>query len=317
MPNAERRRVLKTFLGGAGATLCGASGSVSAAAVPAAQAGAPMGATKPGQPLESRFLSFEDEWSRFEAIMRITRSIEDEDDILFWYQHVSFVVPLNSPPLPVARFEGMEFTRHERVGETAYLHHGHNLSYPRDLTSGEFSDTALNPVTGTVVTVPGFIPEQLGPTHLLTPKGVIWTGAPSPDPVMGYYMIHQEGAFVVCDRRREEPHYAPANFMETSFERVALSDYEDRRIRKLPAITHGSFIWPYPDWLEMGDRPGHMLTTWSGCKLNSVAELPREFRERTEREYPHRLEIDRTAFWEWETETSEPTETSDTTEKAG
>ncbi len=252
-----------------------------------------------GAPVTMEFLHFDDEIERFRQTMRVTRSIEDNDDILFWYHHISFVVPLNQRPAPVARFEGIEFTRHERVDEHTYLHHGHNLSYPRDLATGKFSDTAINPVTGNRVRVPGFLPETLGPTHLLTPKGVYWTGDPSPDPMTGYYMFHRDGSHVVMDWLREPPHYAPQNFMETSYARATASDFLDHGITKLMTVTNGSYVLPYPEWLEMGDRPGHMLITWSGFKLNSIAELPIEFRERVEQEMPNRLKINREAFEEW------------------
>ncbi len=252
-----------------------------------------------GEPITMEFLHFDDKVEHFRQTMRVLRSTEDNADIVFWYHHMAFVVPLNQRPQPVARFEGMEFTRHERVGEDTYLHHGHNLSYPRHLKTGAFSDTAINPVTGKQVKVPGFIPHTLGPTHLLTPQGVYWTGNPSPEPTTGYYMFHQDGTHVVMDWNREPPHYAPPNFMETSFARVSASDFMDQNITMLMTITNGSYVFPYPDWMEMGDRPGHMLITWSGFKLHSIEELPTEFRDRVEKEMPHRLEIDRTAFKEW------------------
>ena len=148
-PSASRRGLL----GGLAATGAAVALAPNAAAQTAA-GGPAIGATRPGAPLQSQVLTFASEWERFAAIMRITRSIEDAADILFWYQHISFVVPIDSPPLPVARFEGMEFTRHERVAEDQYLHHGHNLSYARDLETGAFTDMAVNPVTGRTVRVP-------------------------------------------------------------------------------------------------------------------------------------------------------------------
>jgi hypothetical protein len=42
-------------------------------------------------------------------------------------------------------------------------------------------------------------------------------------------------------------------------------------------------------WMNMTDEPGHVIWHASGAKLRSLDELPREYRERAEREYPERM----------------------------
>jgi len=39
----------------------------------------------------------------------------------------------------------------------------------------------------------------------------------------------------------------------------------------------------------MKDQPGHVIWHASGVKLRNIGELPREYRERAEREYPERM----------------------------
>ena len=290
-PVTSRREALRTMATWAGGTATfGAAASSSPSAV---------AATSARTSIESTFLRYDDEVARFRDVMRITRDIKDSADVLFWYHFISYVVAEGRRPFPIVRWEGIEFTHHERVGENEYLHHGHNLAFARDLDTGAFTESAYNPVTGKTIRVPPGIPKKLGPTHLLTPKGVIWTGAPSLEPVQGYHMLRESGPYVVLDRHREPPHYAPNTFMETSYEQALREHFEDRRLTSLPATTNGSFVFPWPEWMEMGNTQGHMLITWNGFKLKSIDELPREYRARAERDAPRFLQVDMTAFREY------------------
>ena len=41
--------------------------------------------------------------------------------------------------------------------------------------------------------------------------------------------------------------------------------------------------------MNMGDRPGHVIWHASGVKLRSIDDLPAEYRDRAEKEYPERM----------------------------
>jgi hypothetical protein len=58
----------------------------------------------------------------------------------------------------------------------------------------------------------------------------------------------------------------------------------------------GAYVFPYPDWMEMGDLPGHMFAAWSGHKLRGIEQLPAEFLARARAEHPALLSVDRTQF---------------------
>ena len=60
--------------------------------------------------------------------------------------------------------------------------------------------------------------------------------------------------------------------------------------------TSGGYVYPYPRWLEMGDTRGHMFGVWSGKKLDGPEQLPREYLQRAEAEYPELLEVDLAPF---------------------
>ena len=164
----DRRDAMAALLAGSvGAAFATAPRLAAAAATPSAAARSatqasgtlPTGASRPqgslaaGDRWASSFLLL-DPVQRFRQALRIQRSLADEADILHWYHFIMVAVPLNATPKAVVRWEGIEFSRHQKLAENRYRLHGHNLSFPRHLETGEFVDAVLNPVTKKRVTVP-------------------------------------------------------------------------------------------------------------------------------------------------------------------
>jgi hypothetical protein len=232
---------------------------------------------------------------QFRQVMRIQRSLEDADDILHWYHFVMVAVPEKATPKAVVRWEGIEFSRHERIGENRYRMHGHNLSFPRDLQTGEFVDSVVNPVTGRRVDVPPMALTE-DPGLIRAPEGTITLDRPTAPPRPDYRVLRRESDVVKVDAIRVPPDTWPVTFLETGYEATPAALFDDPSNRWLPSEVSGAYVFPWPKWMQMGDAPGHMFATWSGYKLRSVDQLPEEFRRRAERDRPQLLHVDRAAF---------------------
>jgi hypothetical protein len=242
----------------------------------------------------SEFLRL-DPVQRFRQAMRIQRSLEDEADILHWYHFIMIAVPVGMTPRPVVRWEGIELSRHRRIGENRYRVHGHNLSFPRDLQTGEFVDEVTNPVTGKRVRVPPMALTE-DPGMIRSVEGNLALDKPQSAPRPPYGVLRREGNVVKIDAIRVPPETWPVTFIETGYEAVPGDLFDDARNLWLPSDVSGAYVFPWPKWMEMGDAPGHMFATWSGYKLRSVDQLPAEFRSRAERDYPQLLKVDLKAF---------------------
>lgn len=305
----DRRAAMQALLGaGLGATLASgpaavaapaplAAASASATAGPAAKGRArtqSQGSLPRGGRWTSSFLAL-DPVQTFRQAWRIQRSLEDEADVLHWYHFIMIAVPLDATPKPVVRWEGIELSRHQKIGPERYRLHGHNLSFPRDLRSGEFVDAVINPVTKRSVGVP---PMALtgDPGMVRSPAGVISLDKASAAPRPDYKELRREGGFVKVDAIRVPPDTWPVTFLETGYESSPAALFDDPSQLWLPSDVSGAYVFPYPKWMEMGDAPGHMFATWSGYKLRSIDELPEEFRRRAERDFPRLLQVDRAAF---------------------
>ena len=243
----------------------------------------------------SAFLHFEPV-EQFRQAWRIQRSLADEDEILHWYHFIMVAVPLGRAPQPVVRWEGIELSAHRRIGDHRYRLHGHNLSFARDLATGRFVDEVRNPLTGRMVR-PVTMALTGDPGYVASPEGVVPLDAPPGTPPRPKYgMLRREGAFVKIDAIRVPPADWPGTFLEMGTEAAPAALFDDPAQGWLPAEVSGAYVFPWPDWMEMGDAGGHMFAAWSGHKLRHVAQLPAEFLARARADHPELLRVDRAQF---------------------
>jgi hypothetical protein len=272
-----------------GFVAAGAMSALAAGAGVAASAANRSATPNRGQ-VRSEILTFDDPVEEFRQYLRIERSlVEDEGSTLTWYNWIAFVVAEGRAPFPLMRFEGMEYSYYRRVAPMEYRIHAHNLSYARDLRTGEFLREIENPLTGRVLKVepavlltdPGVLASPRGFRNLKS-DGKTWR--------QPFRVFRIQDDLVKFDSVRTAPPAMPTVHIENSCQWVLRSLFEDSSIRSLPVEFAGVYLFPFPKWLEMGDRKGHMYGMWDGRKLEGPAELPVEFLRRTEQQFPGLLE---------------------------
>jgi hypothetical protein len=245
--------------------------------------------------LVSEVLTFKDPVEKLEAEFRLYRSLEPEDDVLLWYCWTAFIIADGETVAPFVRYEGIEFSHHKRIDKNVYRIHGHNLSFPRDLNTGAFLSEARNPITGEIVKVPPTVLTE-DPGMIYAPQGKRPLNRPDAAFTPTYSFFRVEGDLVKAEQIRVPPDNWVKPFIETSHNWAPRAQFDDKRIKRLPMGTSGAFVYPFPRWLNMGERKGHMFGLWSGRKLDGVRALPRAFYDRVEREYPQLLKVDLTRF---------------------
>ena len=271
-----------------GALLLAGAGAGASLLPPLAEAAAPPAAPPlppPGAPTDSTFIRFADERERFEALFRFERDLRDEGEALSWYHFVVYAVPQGGRPVPVVRFEGMEYSYFRRIADLTWRIHAHNLSFPRDLHTQAFVERVTNPVTGeSIAPAPMVLLDDPGVLH--SPRGYLPLDARSDRWLDTYIVLRREGDLVKIEHIRPKPEGWPVTFIESSVSSVPRAEFDDPRVTSLKFQTSGFYIFPFPKWMNMGDRPGHMIGAWSGRKLGGVAELPVEFAARARAEHP-------------------------------
>jgi hypothetical protein len=72
---------------------------------------------------------------------------------------------------------------------------------------------------------------------------------------------------------------------------IRRDQFLDSTIERLPTMFTVSNFQPWPAWMQMGDRPGHILFHASGVKLGSIDEIPDEHRLRALKDHPALLTL--------------------------
>ena len=286
----SRRGVLKGAAAGAAAIGSSTFAAGAAAANPPAASYLPPN----GQVVSEQF-GYSDPLEKMRNEFRIYRDWRDEADVLLWYMFTVFVIAEGHAVAPLVRYEGIEFSHHKRIDEHVFRIHGHNMSYPRALDTGEFVDSAVNPVTGDTVSVPPTVLTE-DPGMLYAPAGKRPLDRETAEftPTSSLFRIEDELVKVEQIRVPPDDWFTP--FIESSHNWTPRAMFDDASILRLPMGTSGGYVYPYPGWLNMGDIRGHMFGIWSGKKLDGPEQLPAEYLARAEAEYPELLAVDQSAF---------------------
>lgn len=225
-----------------------------------------------------------------EGMLRMTASLEQED-VPWWFDGTIFGIVGESEPKPLVRFEGWEVYWVRPVENSAYELTGHTVTFFYDIATGKMLETFDNPYTGQRNVVEaavqgggagfGFNYSVNGVrlTKLLDrlpekPLLLQWSS------VRDTIWMHAETAYppgLKQPRKQRQTMFAPVDA------------FVDRSIRNLPTTFAATVFENWPRWMDMGDRPGHVIWHASGAKIDSLDELPGPFRTRLERDHADRM----------------------------
>jgi hypothetical protein len=276
----------RSLLGGMSALAgAGMAGGTLGHSVPAAAAHKMPRSTK----VQTRFLEFDDPVEEFEAHFRMERDlVENQGTALTWFYWMLYLVPGDRPPIPLLRYEGMEYSYFRKVADHTYRIHAHNVSVPMSLETNEYMESMVNPLTKERILTPtSLILNDPGTVH--SPKGFRnLTGDGSY--AVPYRQFRVENETLKLDSTRSAPPAWPVNHIESSIQHAPYEMFLDKSNTSLPAISTGLYVFPYSKWLEMGDRPGHLLGYWDAHKIPSAQDFPDKFLTKLGNEYPELLE---------------------------
>jgi hypothetical protein len=216
-----------------------------------------------------------------------------EEDVPWWFTGVIFGVRGESEiPRPLVRFEGMEIYWFRHLGGDYQLN-GHTVTFFRDFETNEFLQEFRNPYTGRVDLVKPAV--QGGNLGFRYTKNGIWPerlsgetlGAVPNKPLRLQW--HAIGEHVWLQHQTVYPPGMPPMHGQRQTMFAPRRDFLDEPIAALPAAFSSTVFMGWLKWMDMKGEPGHVIWHASGAKLRSIDDLPREYRERAQREYPERM----------------------------
>ena len=72
-----------------------------------------------------------------------------------------------------------------------------------------------------------------------------------------------------------------------------VEQFNDAELPRVASVFSSTVTMPWQEWMEMGDQPGHLVWHAAGAKLGSLDNLPADYRQRAESEYPERMSVAR------------------------
>lgn len=225
-------------------------------------------------------------------LVRMQGSLREED-VRWWFTGVIFGVRGESEtPRPLVRFEGMEVYWFSHRGDGFQLG-GHTVTFFRDFETGEFLYEFANPYTGKREAVKPAV--QGGNLGFAYTRDGIWPvrldGTPFGEPVKKPLRVqwHEMGPHIWLQHQTIYPPGMPAMHGQRQTIFAQRNDLLDSRQDSVAASFSSVVFMNWLKWMDMKDQPGHVIWHASGVKLQSMDQLPRDYRQRAEKEYPDRL----------------------------
>ena len=229
------------------------------------------------------------------GFMRMMASLE-EVDVPWWYNGTVYAIQGEEEnPRALFTYEGMELYLITDLGDGSFELTGNTVTFFKDF-EGNWLREYENPFTGKTVEV-GAAVQGGGPGRgfNLSPDGGI---RPTklldkiPDePVKKWWSVAAGQVWMNNDTVYPPGLPPPRAQGQSMF--VPLADFNNSDLVRLPSVFSSTVTMPWQEWMEMGDRPGHLLWHAAGAKLSSIDELPADYRKRAEAEYPERMTVNR------------------------
>lgn len=223
-------------------------------------------------------------------LLRMSASL-DPEDCPWYYDGTIFAVIGEEAPRPILTFQGMEMYWAKKVEEGRYFFTGNTVSFMTDVESGDWLRTMDNPYTGETVDVPAAVQGgRPGRGFNYTVDGVEpnWAADKIEDKPLKLWWTTAGDYVWLHDETVYPPGLpSPRKQRKTNFARR--DHFADPSVRNIPSTFTATFFSPWPRWMNMGDRPGHVIWHASGAKLKSIEELPAMYKARLLSEHPDRL----------------------------
>jgi hypothetical protein len=228
------------------------------------------------------------------GFIRMMASLIDED-VPWWYNGTVYaVIGEQQNPQALFTYEGMELYRVAHLDDGTFELTGNTVTFFRSL-DGDWLSDYKNPFTGAVNRVKAAV-QGGGPGRgfNLSLNGIRPTKLREqiPDvPLKKWWSVAANYVWMNNDTVYPPGLSAPRAQSQSMF--VSVDQFNNADLARLPSAFSSTVTMPWQEWMEMGDRPGHLLWHAAGVKLPSLNALPVEYRKRAENEYPERMRVAR------------------------
>jgi hypothetical protein len=285
---ADRRQALRTFYSlGAAATGLALAGCAPAEK-PAAQAPAPRRVP----------VDFADPAQNLRAFVKLTGSLDPQDEVVGWFGGTVFAVTAPDKPLmPLYGVEGFGVLRVAAQPDGSFRLFNREIAFYKDLKTNAFIDQWTNPFTSETVEVSPIhnrvVNAEIAPVMKMDFDGTMVEVPFSPpweiQDGKAFSLFEVHTAFPSPMQPADWPRESAGPVLRISemFQRfTALAELEDPDRAYADYVGTWTRIGPWLPWMLQGQAPGHLLYRCFMNRTGTADRLPAALRERTERGYP-------------------------------
>ena len=225
--------------------------------------------------------------NNIESMVKMRCSLDPKEDVILWWSGTVFAQLPEKAPSPLFGFEGYNICRAEKQPDGVWRLLTRELTFYRDLKTGEIVDQWDNPFTGVRDNVLQVANDPVN--NLLNPPGrpstVPWVEAGDQLMLTMNIPLTYPNPLSPKDFPKQssgELYVGSEHFMFFT-PRAAM---EDPSLTQAPTTYGWTRTGPWLPWMEMGQAPGGLLYVAQGNKKASISELPADIQERVRTTYP-------------------------------
>lgn len=222
-----------------------------------------------------------------EALVKMRCSLDPTEDVLLWWEGTLFAQEPGSKAAPLMGFEGYNICRSEKQADGTWRLVTRELTFYRDLATGQIIDEWNNPFTGQKVEVIHVANDPVNTVLNAPGREVPLPWVTAGDSLMLTLNIPLAYPNPLSPERfpaeSSGPMYIGSEHFMFFTPRAAM---EDTSLSQVPVTYGWTRIGPWLPWMKLGTRDGTLLYIAQGNKRASVDELPDDIRARIARDYP-------------------------------
>lgn len=221
------------------------------------------------------------------ALVKMRCSLDPAEDVILWWSGTMFSQLPDKAPAPILGFEGYNICRAEKQDDGIWRMYTRELTFYRDLKTGEILDHWDNPISGERNQVLHVANDPVN--QVLNPPG---------RPALAGWVESGDQLMMTLNIPLAYPNpLPPKDFPRQSSGEMYMgsehfmffvprADMENPKLTQAPVTYGWTRTGPWLPWMDMGETPGGLLYIGQGNKKASIADLPADIQQRVRSSYP-------------------------------